>query len=192
MPARRSNTCLDGVLADVALLLGQRGERRPRRRPSATGRRGRILLDLLQARGHAGLAEIFLRQHVGGDLRPELGHLDIVEPGTPPSRPDCGSRSWSAGTRCPRRATGRPWCSAAQFAYVSSPKLPDGWPPPFCLRRTCPSIRRRCSNSFDATHPSSRPDALEPAPVRSGVFAPGTQQVPVPKRHVLAWVELID
>ena len=41
------------------------------------GRNG-LLLDLLQARGHAGLAEIFLRQNVGGDLRPLLRHFDIV------------------------------------------------------------------------------------------------------------------
>ena len=41
------------------------------------GRDG-LLLDLLQARGHAGLAEILLRQHVGGDLRPERRHLDVV------------------------------------------------------------------------------------------------------------------
>src|SRR6185437_6846509 len=38
-----------------------------------------ILFDLLQAGGDAGLAEIFLRQHVGGHLRPELRHLDVVE-----------------------------------------------------------------------------------------------------------------
>ena len=38
-----------------------------------------VLFDLLQARGHAGLAEIFLRQHVGSDLRPEVRHLDILE-----------------------------------------------------------------------------------------------------------------
>ena len=31
------------------------------------------------AAGDAGFAEILLRQDVGGDLRPELGHLDIVE-----------------------------------------------------------------------------------------------------------------
>ena len=29
--------------------------------------------------GHAGFAEILLRQNVGGDLRPEVGHFDIVE-----------------------------------------------------------------------------------------------------------------
>ena len=29
--------------------------------------------------GHAGLAEILLRQNVGRDLRPEFRHLDIVE-----------------------------------------------------------------------------------------------------------------
>ena len=38
-----------------------------------------VLLDFLQARGHAGLAEILLREHVAGDLRPGIRHLDIVE-----------------------------------------------------------------------------------------------------------------
>ena len=37
-----------------------------------------LLLDLFQARGHARLTEIFLRQNVGGDLRPLLGHFHIV------------------------------------------------------------------------------------------------------------------
>ena len=41
------------------------------------GRDG-LFLDLLQARRHAGLAEILLREHVGGDLRPGRRHLDIV------------------------------------------------------------------------------------------------------------------
>ena len=37
-----------------------------------------LFLDLLEPRGHAGLAEVFLRQHVGGDLRPVLGNFDVV------------------------------------------------------------------------------------------------------------------
>ena len=40
--------------------------------------RDRLLLDLLQAGGHAGFAEIFLRQHVGGDLRPLLRNFDVL------------------------------------------------------------------------------------------------------------------
>ena len=73
MPARRSNTCLAGMLADVALLLGQLGEGGlvGDRAPQAGG--DVVLLDLLQARGHAGLAEIFLREDVGGDLAPASG-----------------------------------------------------------------------------------------------------------------------
>jgi hypothetical protein len=39
-----------------------------------------VLLDLLENGGHAGLAEIFLREHVARDLRPGLGHLDAFEP----------------------------------------------------------------------------------------------------------------
>ena len=37
-----------------------------------------VFLDLLQARGHAGLAEIFLREHVAGDLAPGGGNFDAV------------------------------------------------------------------------------------------------------------------
>src|SRR6185437_7061442 len=67
------------LLADGALLLGQRrecvliGDRAPQE-----GGDG-VLFELLQPGGHAGLAEILLRQDVGGDLRPEFRHLDIVE-----------------------------------------------------------------------------------------------------------------
>ena len=43
-------------------------------------RRHGLFLDLLEDLGDARLAEIFLRQHVGGDLRPELRHLDVLEP----------------------------------------------------------------------------------------------------------------
>ena len=32
----------------------------------------------LEALGHAGLAEIFLRQHIAGDLAPAFGHFDAV------------------------------------------------------------------------------------------------------------------
>ena len=47
--------------------------------PSATARTGTVcFLDLLEPCRHAGLAEIFLRQDVGGDLRPEARHLDVV------------------------------------------------------------------------------------------------------------------
>ena len=69
---------LGRLLADAALLLGQRlqsvfvGGRAPQ-----PGRNG-LFLDLLQPRRHPRLAEIFLRQHVGGDLRPEARHLHIV------------------------------------------------------------------------------------------------------------------
>ena len=48
------------------------GDRAPQERGDG------LFLDLLQPRGDAGLAEIFLRQHVGRDLRPERRHLDVV------------------------------------------------------------------------------------------------------------------
>ncbi len=68
------------MLAADALGLGEGGKGLVvRHRAPQPGRNG-FFLDLLQARGDAGLAEIFLRQNVGGDLRPELRHLDILEP----------------------------------------------------------------------------------------------------------------
>ena len=65
-------------LADDALSLGQIVQRLLVGDAAPQPGRDALLLDLLQARGHAGLAEIFLRQHVGGDLRPCLRHLDVV------------------------------------------------------------------------------------------------------------------
>src|SRR6185312_11974331 len=69
---------LAGMLADIALALRQRGECGLVGDAAPQPGRNGFLLDLLAARRHAGLAEIFLRQHVGGDLRPLLGHLDVV------------------------------------------------------------------------------------------------------------------
>ncbi len=69
---------LGGMLADQAFLLRQRrkrlgvGGRAPE--PGGDG----LLLDLFQPCRNAGLAEIFLRQHVGSDLRPGNRHLDVV------------------------------------------------------------------------------------------------------------------
>ena len=69
---------LGGMLADEALLLGQVLERRfVGDRPPQPGWNG-FLLDALEPRRHAGLAEIFLRQHVGGDLRPGGGHFHVI------------------------------------------------------------------------------------------------------------------
>ena len=62
----------------TALLLRQLLERRLVGDAAPQPGRDGLLLDLLQARRHAGLAEIFLRQHVGGDLRPGVRHLDVV------------------------------------------------------------------------------------------------------------------
>ena len=77
------------MLADAALLLRQRlqsldvGGGAPQ--PGGNG----LFLDLLQPGRDAGLAEIFLRQHVGGDLRPEAWGPRRRRRGTPPSRRDC-------------------------------------------------------------------------------------------------------
>ena len=62
-----------------ALVLGQLGQRRLVGDRAPEPGRNVVLLDLLQARGHAGLAEIFLGEHVGRHLAPALGNLDIVE-----------------------------------------------------------------------------------------------------------------
>jgi hypothetical protein len=71
---------LGAELADIALAFGEQGQRLGvGHRAPQPGRHG-LFLDLLQARGDAGLAEVLLRQDVGGDLRPELGHFDIFEP----------------------------------------------------------------------------------------------------------------
>jgi hypothetical protein len=66
------------LLADDALLLGQRRERIGvgDRAPQEGG--DGLFLDLLQPRRHAGLAEILLRQHVGGDLRPPRRNFHVV------------------------------------------------------------------------------------------------------------------
>ena len=79
MPASRSNTCLDGGLADDALLLGQRARARPRPATERHRKEGTVSSStFFSARRHAGLAEILLRQDVGRDLRPERRHLDVV------------------------------------------------------------------------------------------------------------------
>ena len=71
---------LGAELADETFGFGEEGQRLGvGHRAPQPGRHG-LFLDLLQARGDAGLAEILLGQDVGGDLRPELGHFDIFEP----------------------------------------------------------------------------------------------------------------
>ena len=69
---------LGGMLADDALLLRQCGERILVGDRAPQERGDGFFLDLLQARGDAGLAEILLRKHVGRDLRPRRRHLDVV------------------------------------------------------------------------------------------------------------------
>ena len=67
-------------LGDVALGLGQLGERGlvGHRAPQEGG--DVVLLDLLQPHRHAGLAEIFLGEDVGRDLGELRRHVDVVEP----------------------------------------------------------------------------------------------------------------
>ena len=68
------------LLADIAFRFRQRSECGFVGDVAPQEGGDRILLHLFQARRHAGLAEIFLREHVRGHLRPEVGDLDIVEP----------------------------------------------------------------------------------------------------------------
>ena len=79
MPARRSKTWRASVSRAVALGLGQLGERGLVGDGAPQPGGDVVLLDLLQARGHAGLAEILLRQDVGGDLAELRRHVDVVE-----------------------------------------------------------------------------------------------------------------
>ena len=69
---------LGRLLADEAFLLGQLLERGFVGDAAPQPGRDGLFLDLLQARGHAGFAEIFLRQHVGGDLRPKFRHFHVL------------------------------------------------------------------------------------------------------------------
>ena len=67
------------MLGAVALGLRQRLERGFVGDGAPQERRHAVLLDLAQPSGHAGFAEIFLRQHVGRDLAPARGHFDAVK-----------------------------------------------------------------------------------------------------------------
>src|SRR5208283_1016930 len=69
---------LAGGFADVTLFLGKLVEGRFVRHAAPQPGGNALLLDFLQARRDAGLAEILLRQHVGGDLRPLFRHFDVV------------------------------------------------------------------------------------------------------------------
>ena len=66
-------------LAAEALFLGQLGQGALVGDGAPEPGRNLRLFDLLQAAGDAGLAEILLRQDVGGDLAPVLRHLEAVE-----------------------------------------------------------------------------------------------------------------
>ena len=69
---------LAGVgLGAVPLVLRQRGKRGLVGHGAPQEGGNGVLLDLLQAGGNAGLAEILLRQNVGGDLGELRGHVDI-------------------------------------------------------------------------------------------------------------------
>ena len=81
MPARRSNTCVRDRLAREALASRAARRARPRRAPSATARTGTVSSSTrFSARGHAGLAEILLREDVGRDLAPGRRNVDVLEP----------------------------------------------------------------------------------------------------------------
>jgi hypothetical protein len=68
---------LGRLFAGEAFGLGQFRERRFVGNAAPQPRGDRLLLDLFAAGGDAGFAEIFLRQHIGGDLRPLLRHFNV-------------------------------------------------------------------------------------------------------------------
>ena len=70
---------LGGDLGTGALILGQGGQRLLVGDGTPQEGRNVVLLDLLQTRRDAGLAEVFLRQHVRRDLGEGGRHLDVVE-----------------------------------------------------------------------------------------------------------------
>ncbi len=63
-----------------ALTLGERLQGFGVRHGAPQERRYVVFLDLLQARGHASLAEVLLGEDVGCDLAELLGHIDIGQP----------------------------------------------------------------------------------------------------------------
>ena len=173
-----------GLLADVAVLLGKRrkrvrvGDRAPQERGDG------IFLDLLQAGGDAGLAEIFLRQNVGRDLRPEFRNLDIVE------------LEDHRAVRVADLAGGKPELDArvgrlsvlgiaALNSHVSlAPNCRTVENRPFASDGPVP-IRRRCSYSFDPPQPHLSP--VKPSALIRHRFVPGLSprgtESPYPKRH---------
>ena len=65
------------MFAGAAFLFRKRRQRRLVGGRAPQPRGNGLFLDLLQPGGHPRLAEVFLGQYVGGDLRPEAWHLDI-------------------------------------------------------------------------------------------------------------------
>jgi hypothetical protein len=80
VPASRSNTCLAEVSPTMRLSFGQHLQRRlVRDRAPEEGGDG-FLFHALESGRDPRLAEIFLRDHVGRDLRPVFGHFHCIEP----------------------------------------------------------------------------------------------------------------
>ena len=66
------------MLSGSALLLGQGLKSLVVRNRAAKPRRNALFIDRFEPDGHACLAKILLREHVGGDLRPGRGDFDIL------------------------------------------------------------------------------------------------------------------
>ena len=79
MPARRSKTWRASRSEPERSEFGEGGERRLVGHRAPQERGDVVLLDVLQARRDAGLAEIFLGEDVARDLAPGGGHVDLVE-----------------------------------------------------------------------------------------------------------------
>ena len=148
MPASRSKTWRGVGLRAVALGLGQLGERRlvGDRAPQEGG--DVVLLDPLQARRHAGLAEILLGEDVGRDLAELRRARRCRRAGRRPSRPDSGSRCASCGIRSPHRRDCPALVKRRSIRMV---------PCPFCLYiASCEGRVRPCPADAVPHSPPSR------------------------------------
>ena len=157
-------------LTDPALLLRQLlqrllvGDRAPQ--PG----RDRALFDLLQARRHAGLAEILLGEDVGGDLAPGVGHRNALE----------AEHDRTVGIADLGRGRSERDVSIGRLARLGVS--------PFDAHRSRPSSHGRelCSRSAPRSIPGSRVGPVVPGPL-----AAMSPQIPALHRSCIQEAKLI-